>query len=133
MVKKCCFIGHRKVENKEIILQKVISVVSELIEYENITMFLFGSRSEFTDICCSAVTELRRVYPNIYMINYRCNSEYCIKIEEKEEQEKMIEKYVGKKIKLNAYDDEKISNRVKRAGKASYIVRNQERIGKINR
>lgn len=46
-------------------------------------MFLFGSRSEFTDICYSAVTELRRVYPNIYMISYRCNSEYCIKMEEK--------------------------------------------------
>lgn len=124
----CCFIGHRKVPDHEVIRAKVEEVVRALIVEEDVEVFHFGSRSEFDDICHAAVTKLQEEYPDLVRINYRCKSEYAVKKGEKEELEKRCREIVGKKIDLKEFEGEKISERVLSAGKASYVERNQEMI-----
>ncbi len=48
-MKTCCIIGHRDFEkNKELEL-KIKSIVTDLIEKETVTEFLFGSKSKFKE------------------------------------------------------------------------------------
>ena len=59
--KACCFIGHRKIEKSVELTQRVRAVINDLIENKGVTTFLFGSRSEFDDLCHEIVTELQRI------------------------------------------------------------------------
>lgn len=76
MEKTCCIIGHRDFEKSKELELKVKKIVAELIEKENITNFLFGSNSKFTDFCCDIITEYKNNYPNIQRIFIR--AEYPI-------------------------------------------------------
>ena len=58
--KVCCFIGHRKIEKSVELTQRVRAVINDLIENKGATTFLFGSRSEFDDLCHSIVTDLQK-------------------------------------------------------------------------
>ena len=53
--KVCCFIGHRKIEKNIEFAQRVENVINDLIENKRVNTFLFGSRSEFDDLCHSIV------------------------------------------------------------------------------
>ncbi len=126
--RSCCFIGHRKIEDHEAVFEKVKAVVEDLIINQNVRFFYFGSRSEFDDICHRAVTELQERYPFLVRINYNCKSEYVVKKEEKEELER-IRKAIGKTDRpLKDFDGAKASERRLRAGRASYVERNEEMI-----
>ena len=59
----CCFIGHRKINETEELKQKLTEVIENLIVNENVDTFLFGSKSEFNDLCRYTVTELKKKYP----------------------------------------------------------------------
>ena len=76
MMKTCCIIGHRNFEKSKELELKVKGVVANLIEKENVTEFLFGSRSKFIDFCYDIITECRNDYPNIKRIFVR--AEYPI-------------------------------------------------------
>ena len=73
--KTCCFIGHRNVEDTEELRQKIRETVEKLINDEDVTLFLFGSRSDFDSICHDVVTELQEIYPDIKRIAYTCRHE----------------------------------------------------------
>lgn len=47
----CCFIEHRKIEDRERVAEKVKEVVQMLIEEKGVRTFHFGSRSKFDDLC----------------------------------------------------------------------------------
>ncbi|MBQ8320427.1 MAG: hypothetical protein IJX81_06065 [Clostridia bacterium] len=49
--KACCFIGHRKIDNGVELTQRVEETIRDLIKNKGVTTFLFGSRSEFDDLC----------------------------------------------------------------------------------
>ncbi len=123
-----CFIGHRKVENKEIVKEKVKEVVGRLIVENDVRIFHFGSRSEFDDVCHSIVTDFQKIYPDIIRVNYNCKSEYVVKKDERERLEKEWSKLLKEEVKLKDYERGKISDRVYSAGKASYVERNEEMI-----
>ena len=72
---RCSFIGHRTVENIELIISLLKDKIVALIEQEGVNTFLFGSRSEYDDFCHSVVTGLREVYPFISRVAYTCRSE----------------------------------------------------------
>ena len=71
----CCFIGHRKIENKANLFEQLKLCVQDLIIKSNINTFLFGSRSEFTDLGLNVVSELKDSYPHIKRVYIRAEYE----------------------------------------------------------
>ena len=126
-MKKCCFIGHRKVENERELEELLEKCLQRLID-EGVREFLFGSRSEFDTLCHRQVTKLKEKYPDIKRIAYTCKSEYACNPEEKEETERWLEKVTKRKVEINAYEGKEQSERLQKAGKASYVERNEDLI-----
>lgn len=79
-MKTCCIIGHRDFNGTNQLELKVKDLIVNLIEKENVTEFLFGSKSNFTDFCYEIVTNLIYQYTNIKRIFIR--AEYPIISEE---------------------------------------------------
>lgn len=124
----CCFIGHRKIERTDEMVERLKKIINDLIFNKGVKTFLFGSRSEFDDLCHEIVTELQKKYPQIKRIMYTCRSEYAVKKEEKEDLEKSWRNLLKREVKLKDYDGAIMSDRLWRAGKASYVERNQDMI-----
>ena len=120
--KVCCFIGHRKIEKSVELTQRVRAVINDLIENKGVNTFLFGSRSEFDDLCHEIVTELQKNNPQIKRIMYTCRGEYACMKEEKEERERVAREVTKRDIKYKDYDGAMMSDRLWSAGKASYTV-----------
>ena len=126
--KVCCFIGHRKIEKSIELKQKVEETIKDLIQNKCVNIFLFGSKSEFDDLCHSIVTELQKNNPQIKRIMYTCRSEYACMKEEKEERERIARTVTKRHITYKDYDGSIMSDRLWSAGKASYVERNQDMI-----
>ncbi|MGN0811976.1 MAG: hypothetical protein ACI4MQ_00495 [Candidatus Coproplasma sp.] len=105
----CCFIGHRKVNDVDSVTERVKSVVVELLSL-GVKRYLFGSRSEFNDICLSVVSELKKDNPAIGRVYVR--SQYP-------EISDMYKNYL-----LEGYDETVFPKGMKNAGRASYVERN---------
>lgn len=121
----CSFIGHRKVENSERVAAILKETIISLIEENGVNTFLFGSRSEFDDICHQVVSELRERYPHIKRIAYTCRSEWACMENEREEHERGFGELMKKKVSLKGYEGEIEFDKKYKAGRASYIERNQ--------
>lgn len=80
----CCFIGHRKINLDINSKNRLVKIIEDLIVNKNVINFLFGSRSEFNDICYKIVSELKEKYMNIVRIFYTSKSESCLFFYEKE-------------------------------------------------
>ncbi len=106
----------------------VKQLIENLISEKGVRVFHFGSKSEFDDICHRVVTELQSVYPDIVRVNYHRKSEYVVKKDEKAKLEKSWSRLLKKDITLKDFDQAKSSERVQKAGKASYLERNREMI-----
>lgn len=126
--KKCCFVGHRTIVASEELTENLTKTIERLIAEEGVKYFLFGSRSQFDDLCHGIVTELQKEYPHIVRVAYTRRSEYAVKAEEKEKMERTWASVLKTDVKLKDYDAEVQSDRVYSAGKASYVERNQEMI-----
>ena len=113
-MKTCCFIGHRNTKETPELLSDLINLVTSLIVNHNVTTFLFGSASHFDDLCLKIVTQLKSSYPLIKLIYVRS----CYPSVEGS----------YKKYLLKNYDDTIMPITVEKAGKNSYIKRNQEMI-----
>lgn len=109
-----CFIGHRKISVDDTFLSELKNCIEKLIAYQNFDTFLFGSHSQFDDICLKTVTKLKINYPHIKRVYVRANYP------------KITEQYQG--YLLTLYDETFIAKRAINAGKAAYIKRNQEMI-----
>lgn len=125
---KCSFIGHRAVENGDKVSSILKSSIVTLIEQKGVNTFLFGSRSEFDDICHKVVTDLMDQYPFIKRIAYTCKSEWACMEDEREEHERGFSKLMNKEISLKGYEGEIEFSTKYKAGRASYIERNQAMI-----
>lgn len=110
-MRKCCFIGHRKVNDIEKLKRNLITIIEGLIR-NDVRIFLYGSRSQFNDICLEVITDLKEKYPFIARIYVRAEYEF------------ISSDY--KAYLLNSYDDTYFSNKAKNSGKFSYIKRNEE-------
>ena len=112
----CCFFGHRKVPNAVEIKNKVYKEVENLIAKKDVCIFLFGSKSEFDDLCHEVVTELKEKYPHIKRVYVRSAFQH-------------IPDWYEESL-LKHYEDTYFPERMENAGKASYVERNQEMINK---
>lgn len=124
----CCFIGHRKIQDKEAVLPHVKVIVEMLIKEKGVRVFNFGSKSEFDDLCHAVVSEFQNDYPDIIRVFYNLKSEYAVKKDEKEKLEEIWRSIIKKDVSLKDFDSSKMSDRVFMAGKASYVERNREMI-----
>lgn len=85
--------------------------IKRLITFYNVEVFLFGSKSQFDNLCYKIVSELREEHPNIKRVKVRAEYQY------------ISEDY--KNYLLKFYEDSYFSFQVDRDGKLSYIKRNQ--------
>ncbi len=114
----CCFIGHRKIENKSNIYNQLKQCVQDLITKSHVTTFLFGSRSQFNDLCLEVVTELKDVYPDILRVYVRAEYEHI---------SADFEKYL-----LTFYDKTYYAEKARNANRLVYVKRNEELIDTSN-
>lgn len=126
--KTCSFFGHRKINLTNDLRQKVSEAIENLIIKYNIQIFLFGSKSEFNDLCHFIVSELKDRYPNIKRICYTCKSESCTLEKERQELEKVYSRYINQEFHLLGFEEEFEHKTKYNAGRASYIERNQAMI-----
>lgn len=108
------FIGHRKIEDEEGVTRKLYNVVERLIAGNNAVNFLFGSKSRFNGLCYDVVNDLKTKYPHIRRIELRSCNEFLDGV------------YL--KLTLEDYEETRFPDKVRGAGKSSYIRRNEAMI-----
>ena len=126
--KKCCFIGHRTIEDKEILNNVIYEYVERLILHENVKIFYFGSRGDFNRLCHEVVTDLKEKYNFIRRICYNCKSEAVILESERELWDKILSTDDKERGTVLYMEDEAEYKNKQTAGRASYIERNQAMI-----
>ena len=131
-MKSCSFFGHRDTPQTEELKEKVRETVERLIVKEGVDTFIFGSRSNFDELCHTVVTELQEKYPHIRRIAYLCKHEAGCLAGEGEETRRTIKTVIGREVYVGEYEEIKKSDRVNSAGRASYVERNQLMIDESN-
>lgn len=114
--KTCCFFGHRKIDETAELKNNLYEIIENLIVNEKIKIFLFGSKSQFDDLCHKVVTELKANYPHIKRIYVRSAFQH-------------IPDWYEDSL-LNHYENTYFPEHMENAGRASYVERNQEMINK---
>ena len=114
--KTCCFFGHRKIYETAELKNNLYEIIENLIVNKNIDIFLFGSKSQFDDLCHKIVTELKEKYPHIKRIYVRSAFQH-------------IPDWYEDSL-LQHYEDTYFPEHMENAGRASYVERNQEMINK---
>lgn len=112
------FIGHRKIQNSELLTEQIKQTVLNLIDEKQVDTFLFGSRSAFDDLCLEIVTEIKKERPFIQRIYVRAAYPYI---------DSAYEAYL-----LKFYDATYIPDKIENAGKAAYVERNEYMIDKAD-
>lgn len=110
----CCFFGHRKICETPDLVERLTITIKELIEQKAVNTFLFGSKSEFDDLCFKVVTNLKEQYPFIKRVYVR------------EAYPDIGESYTN--YLLESYEETYFLEKFRNAGRASYVERNQEMI-----
>ena len=59
----CCFIGHRKIEETSELRAELYEIIERLIKDEKVDTFLFGSKSQFNELCRDIVTKIKENTP----------------------------------------------------------------------
>ncbi len=112
----CCFLGHRKIDENLGLREKLYNVIENLIIYENIDTFLFGSKSKFDSLCHDVVSQIKEKYPHIKRVYVRAEYPY------------IDDNY--KAYLLKDYEDTYYPQHIMSAAKAVYIERNYHMIDK---
>ncbi len=110
----CCFLGHRNVKETEALWQILHRHIEHLITEKAVSTFLFGSKSQFDEICYRVVTSLKEKYPHIQRVYVRAEFPY-----------------IGEEYRaylLQGYEDTYFPQSVHAAGRGVYIKRNFEMI-----
>ena len=118
--KTACFLGHRKIDVTDELTNRLYREIENLITADGIDTFLFGSKSQFDDLCYTVVTDLKSKYPNIQRVYVRAENEYIDGEGSRAYREGLAEYYE------KTYYPESVSG----AGKAVYVKRNYEMIDK---
>ena len=116
--KVCCFFGHREINETEKMKEQLFEIIENLIEDKSVDTFLFGSKSQFNDLCYEITTKIKKKHPHIKRIYVRAEFPVI---------DGNYEKYLLEKYE-NTYFPEKAMG----AGKAVYVERNYEMIRQSN-
>ena len=110
----CSFFGHRKIAVTDELKARLCREIENLIINEKVDTFLFGSKSEFDSLCYDAVSEFKVKYPDIKRIYVR--AAYA-------DVDKSYTDYL-----LEYYEHTYFPEKIREAGRASYVERNREMI-----
>lgn len=121
---KCCFIGHRKISEKQKVSECLRRELRILADSYNLRTFLFGSKSEFNDLCHLVVTDLKNTYHDIKRVLYACKSECACFENEREQNSRILSALLNKQHELQGYEEEYKFPAYMTAGRASYLERN---------
>ena len=110
---KACFIGHKVIKETEELKSSLRETILALID-NGVKVFLFGSGSAFDNLSWKIVTELKKDYPYIKRAYVRAVYQQITK---------SYEKYL-----LSLYEQTYFPEKIKNAGKYSYVERNYEMI-----
>lgn len=113
--KSCCFIGHRKIPDTQELRNNLQEILIDLIENGTV-IFNFGDHSAFNNVCYETVTKLKETYPQIKRVRFRTDYENA-------------DKYTMNFL-LVGFEGSICPKGVGKAGKASYVLRNQAMIQK---
>lgn len=113
--KTACFFGHRKIDITDELKTTLYKEIECLIVDDKIETFLFGSKSEFDNICYKLVSDLKNKYPYIQRVYVRAEFEYIDGEGSRAYREGLMELYE------HTYYPESVSG----AGKAVYVKRNE--------
>ena len=127
-IKTCSFIGHRKIDLSEEVIEKINEIIEDLIVNFDVRTFLFGSKSMFDNLCYEIVTCLKeKKYSFIKRIFYSSRSEACYLEKDRKGWEEFYLK-LNKNVKFYGYE-ENFEHKTKfTAGKAGYVERNRAMI-----
>ena len=121
--KSCCFIGHRTIEISEELRKNIYAYVEYLIVNEGVKRFLFGSRSEFGNLCNVIVAELKVKYPEIKRIAYPCRHESPILECDRAKTESAVSSVLNRKTEFVCVDEVYEYKKVE-SFKGAYVARN---------
>ena len=110
----CCFFGHRKIKITDELKTNLYNEIKYLITKESIDTFIFGSKSQFDDLCHEIVSELKVEYHFIKRVYVRAEFPYI---------DDDYHSYL-----LESYEETYYPPGMLNAGKLSYIERNYEMI-----
>jgi len=116
--KTACFFGHRRIDVTDGLMTALYKEIENLILVDKIDTFLFGSKSQFNDLCYNVVTDLKGKYPDTRRIYVRAEFEYIDSEGSRAYKEGLLEHYE------DTYYPECVSG----AGKAVYVKRNYHMI-----
>ncbi|MBQ8792301.1 MAG: hypothetical protein IJZ62_01645 [Clostridia bacterium] len=86
--------------------KKIRDFIEGLIVYHNVSVFLFGSASQFDSLCHTIVTELKEKYPFIKRVKYTCKSEGFTLESERAKEEAIFSRVLGRQVHLAGYEEE---------------------------
>lgn len=109
-MRRCAIIGHRRIDDSEEIRKRLTGEIEKII-LAGVQTFLFGSRSEFNDLCYEIVCELKKKYSKIERVYVR--AEYPKTNEE-------YDKWLNSHFEKSYYYNDKLKE-----GKLKYIKRNE--------
>jgi len=112
----CCFFGHRQITFSNQLIENLRNTIEQLIVKENFQLFLFGSKSEFDDLCWEIVAGLKIKYPHISRVYVRAEYPYI---------NNEYKRYLLERYEYTYFPDRAID-----AGRAVYVRRNFEMIDK---
>lgn len=111
---KVAVIGHRNVKYSLELYGFISNLLEILINDQDVDTFIFGSKSNFNDICYDVVSDLLNQYKFIKRVYLRAAYKYI---------NDDYEKYL-----LSFYEATEYPNKVDNAGALSYIKRNEAMI-----
>ena len=120
VAESCCFIGHRQIQVSNELIARLNYTVEKLIE-NGVRRFIFGSRSDFNDLCHEVVTKFKERYPDIIRVGYTTRSEMVFFEEEKE---KAIRIFSDKIKTIHFCEESYYPEKLYFSGKGSYAERN---------
>ena len=110
-MKSCCILGHRKFHLTDALRLKIEETIIYLITEHNVSTFFFGSKSNFTDVCFSVITQLKNRYPKIKRVYIRAEYPHI---------NQAYLQYLS-----SLFEDTYYYNKNLKSGKYNYIKRNQ--------
>ena len=116
MNKTCCIFGHRKINLTTDQIKILKSLLENLIIKESVDTFIFGSKSQFDDLCLNLISELKEKYSYVKRIYIRAEYPFITK---------QYENYL-----LQHYESTYFPKSILKAGRAKYVERNYEMIEK---
>ena len=114
--KTCCFFGHRTINVTTKLKSRLGEIIERRIVENQVDTFLFGSKSQFNDLCYEQVTKLKEKYPHIKRVYIRAEFPH------------INEDY--KSYLLEGYEDTYYPEKAIHAGRAVYLERNYAMIDK---